>query len=91
MPSKPQYREGFGPFPLGSVRISFGDAAVLEAAITPNTAVFLVEPIQGEGDILVPPSGYLAECARVCKRHNVLLLCDEIQTGLWQNRRSLSL
>ena len=58
------------------------DPAALEAAITPDTAAFLVEPIQGEGGIVIPPPGYLAECARICKKHNVLLICDEIQTGL---------
>ena len=80
--SEPQYREGFGPFPPGFVTIPFGDAAALAAAITPNTAAFLVEPIQGEGGIIVPPEGYLAECARLCRERNVLLICDEIQTGL---------
>jgi ornithine--oxo-acid transaminase len=61
---------------------SLGDASALERAITPETAAFLVEPIQGEGGIVVPPPGYLAECARICRDHNVLLICDEIQTGL---------
>jgi len=82
MSSEPQYREGFGPFPAGFKLIPYGDAAALAAAITPNTAAFLVEPIQGEGGIVIPPPGYLAECARLCKEHNVLLLCDEIQSGL---------
>ena len=77
-----QYRHGFGPFPPGFRRIPFGDAAALEAAITPDTAAFLVEPIQGEGGIIVPPPGYLAACARICADHDVLLICDEIQTGL---------
>jgi ornithine--oxo-acid transaminase len=77
-----QYREGFGPFPPGFVHVPYGDAAALAAAVTPNTAAFLVEPIQGEGGIIVPPPGYLAECARICNEHHVLLLCDEIQTGL---------
>jgi ornithine--oxo-acid transaminase len=80
--SEPQYRDGFGPFPPGFVSIPYGDAAALAAAITPNTAAFLVEPIQGEGGIIVPPPGYLAECARICRERNVLLICDEIQTGL---------
>lgn len=80
--SEPQYRDGFGPFPPGLRRVPYGDAAALEAAITPDTAAFLVEPIQGEGGIVMPPPGYLAECARICKKHRVLLLCDEIQTGL---------
>ena len=80
--SEPQYRDGFGPFPGGFATVPFGDAAALDAAITPNTAAFLVEPIQGEGGIIVPPEGYLAECARICRERNVLLICDEIQTGL---------
>lgn len=80
--SEPQYRDGFGPFPPGFVTIPFGDAAALRAAITPHTAAFLVEPIQGEGGIIVPPPGWLAECARICRENNVLLICDEIQTGL---------
>jgi ornithine--oxo-acid transaminase len=82
MSSESQYREGFGPFPAGFKLIAYGDAAALAAAITPNTAAFLVEPIQGEGGIVIPPQGYLAECARLCRQHNVLLLCDEIQSGL---------
>ena len=80
--SEAQYRDGFGPFPPGFVTIPFGDAVALAAAITPNTAAFLLEPIQGEGGILVPPDGWLAECARICRERNVLLICDEIQTGL---------
>ena len=80
--SEPQYRDGFGPFPPGFKSIPFGDAAALAAAITPNTAAFLVEPVQGEGGIVVPPDGYLAACARICRDNNVLLICDEIQTGL---------
>ncbi|HQR12626.1 MAG TPA: ornithine--oxo-acid transaminase [Casimicrobiaceae bacterium] len=80
--SEPQYRNGFGPFPPGFVTIPYGDADALRAAITPHTAAFLVEPIQGEGGIIVPPPGWLAECARICRENNVLLICDEIQTGL---------
>ena len=80
--SEAQYREGFGPFPPGFVAIPYGDTAALEAAITPNTAAFLVEPVQGEGGIVVPRDGYLAECARICRDRRVLLVCDEIQTGL---------
>jgi len=80
--SEANYRDGFGPFAPGFKAIPFGDAAALEAAITPNTAAFLVEPVQGEGGIIVPPAGYLAECARICREHRVLLICDEIQTGL---------
>ena len=77
-----QYRDGFGPFPPGLRCVPYSDAAALEAAITPNTAAFLVEPIQGEGGIILPPAGYLAACAEICKRHNVLLIADEVQTGL---------
>lgn len=80
--SEPQYREDFGPFPAGMKQIPYADAAALEAAIGPNTAAFLVEPVQGEGGIIVPPVGYLARCAEICRRHNVLLICDEVQTGL---------
>jgi ornithine--oxo-acid transaminase len=80
--SEAHYRDGFGPFAPGFKAIPYGDAAALEAAITPNTAAFLVEPVQGEGGIIVPPAGYLADCARICREHRVLLICDEIQTGL---------
>ncbi|MDQ6684054.1 MAG: ornithine--oxo-acid transaminase [Pseudomonadota bacterium] len=80
--SEAQYRDGFGPFAPGFVSVPFGDAAALEAAITPNTAAFLVEPIQGEAGIIVPPAGYLARARAICTRHNVLLICDEVQTGL---------
>jgi ornithine--oxo-acid transaminase len=80
--SEPQYRDGFGPFPAGFRSIPFGDSDALEAAITPNTAAFLVEPIQGEGGIIMPPPGYLKRCEQICRDNNVLLLCDEIQTGL---------
>ena len=88
--SEPQYRDGFGPFTGGFVTVPFGDASALEAAITPNTAVFLVEPIQGEGGIVVPPAGYLAACAEICQRHDVLLICDEVQTGLGRTGRLLA-
>ncbi|XIA62090.1 ornithine--oxo-acid transaminase [Bradyrhizobium sp. TZ2] len=85
-----QHRDGFGPFPPGFKLIPFGDASALAAAITPNTAAFLVEPIQGEGGINVPPPGYLAEVARICRARNVLLLCDEIQSGLGRTGRLLA-
>jgi len=80
--SEPQYREGFGPFAPGFATVPFGDADALEAAITPDTCAFLVEPIQGEAGIVVPPAGYLKRVREICTRRNVLLICDEIQTGL---------
>lgn len=85
-----QYREGFGPFPPGLKIIPYGDAERLERAITPNTAAFLVEPIKGEGGIVLPPDGYLKACAEICKKHNVLLICDEIQTGLGRSGKLLA-
>jgi ornithine--oxo-acid transaminase len=88
--SEPQYRAGFGPFAPGFVTVPFGDAAALEAAITPRTAAFLVEPVQGEAGIIVPPPGYLAQCRAICARHNVLLICDEVQTGLCRTGRLLA-
>lgn len=88
--SEPQYRDGFGPFAPGFITVPFGDAAALEAAITPCTAAFLVEPIQGEGGIIVPPVGYLAACREICTRRNVLLICDEVQTGLGRTGRLLA-
>jgi ornithine--oxo-acid transaminase len=72
------------------VSVAFGDAAALEAAITPNTAAFLVEPIQGEAGIVVPPAGYLARCRELCTKHDVLLICDEVQTGLGRTGRLLA-
>ena len=90
MSSEPQYRDGFGPFPPGFVRIPFADAQALERAITPRTVAFLVEPIQGEGGIIVPPAGYLARCAEICRRHDVLFICDEVQTGLGRTGRMLA-
>lgn len=88
--SVPQYRDGFGPFPPGFQLVPFGDASALEAAITPDTAAFLIEPIQGEGGINVPADGYLAEAARICRSRNVLLICDEVQTGLGRTGRLLA-
>jgi len=88
--SDPQYGDGFGPFAPGFKLIPFGDAAALEAAITPHTAAFLVEPIQGEGGIIIPPEGYLAECAQLCRKHRVLLLADEIQTGMGRTGKFLA-
>jgi len=78
----PLYKKDFGPLTPGFRAVPFGDIEALEAAITPNTAGFLVEPIQGEGGVIVPPAGYLRAAREICDRYNVLLLADEIQTGL---------
>src|SRR6185312_1435203 len=80
--SEEDYRAGFGPFTPGFGTIPFGDTAALEAAITPNTCAFLLEPIQCEAGILFPPAGFLKDASAICRRNNVLLLADEIQTGL---------
>jgi ornithine--oxo-acid transaminase len=80
--SDAQYRHGFGPFPGGFKAVPFGDAEALRDAITPRTCAFLVEPIQGEAGIVLPPEGYLQEVAEICKANNVLLMVDEIQSGL---------
>ena len=77
-----QYRQGYAPFTPGFKIIQFGDAEALEQAITPNTVGFLVEPIQGEGGVIVPPKGYLKDARRLCDENNVILILDEIQTGL---------
>jgi len=88
--SEPQYRDGFGPFAPGFRQVPYGDADALARAIGPNTAAFLVEPIQGEGGIVVPPAGYLEVCARICRDNNVLLICDEIQTGMGRTGKFLA-
>jgi ornithine--oxo-acid transaminase len=77
-----QYRRGFGPFTPGFKIIPFGDARALRQAITPNTCAFLVEPIQGEAGIIIPPAGFLREAAAICRENRVLLMTDEIQSGL---------
>ncbi|NOX19045.1 MAG: ornithine--oxo-acid transaminase [Chlorobi bacterium] len=77
-----QYKDGFGPFTPGFKIVEYGNAKELEEAITPNTAAFIVEPIQGEGGVVVPPEGYLKEAYEICKKNNVLLIADEIQSGL---------
>ena len=77
-----QYRDGFGPFTPGFKIIPYGDAAALRAAITPDTCAFLVEPIQGEAGIVIPPAGFLKEAAEICKQNRVLFIVDEIQSGL---------
>ncbi len=80
--SEEQYKEDFGPLTPGFTMIPYGDADALEEAITPNTVAFLVEPIQGEGGVIVPPAGYLKRVAEICTANNVLFIADEIQTGL---------
>lgn len=77
-----QYRDGFGPFTPGFRIVKYGDIEVLKAKINENTAAFLVEPIQGEAGIIVPPEGYLCEAEKICRENNILLICDEIQSGL---------
>ena len=95
--TEPQYKDGFGPFTPGFRIIPFGDAAALEKAITPNTCAFLTEPLQGEAGVIVAPDGWLKRIREITKKHNVLWVDDEIQTGLgrtgkmfawqWENAR----
>ena len=80
--SEPKYRDDFGPFTPGFISVPYGDSAAVERAITPNTAAISVEPIQGEAGVIVPPGGFLRELRQIADRHNVLLIADEIQTGL---------
>ncbi len=80
--SEPLYKDAFGPFTPGFVTVPYGDADALEKAITPNTAAVMLEPIQGEGGVLIPPAGYLKRVSELCKKNNVLFMADEIQTGL---------
>ncbi len=80
--SESQYKCGFGPFPAGFRQVPFGDAAAMRAAVKSNTVAILVEPVQGEAGIVVPPEGYLRELRDLCDEHDILLLCDEIQSGL---------
>ncbi len=85
--TEPLYKEAFGPHTPGFVTVPYGDAAALERAITPNTAAILLEPIQGEAGVVVPPPGYLKAVAGLCRKHNVLFMADEIQTGLGRTGR----
>jgi len=80
--TEPSYRDDFGPFTPGFVNVPYGDADAIEKAITPNTAAVMLEPIQGEGGVIIPPAGYLKKVADICKKNNILLMADEIQTGL---------
>jgi ornithine--oxo-acid transaminase len=88
--TEPQYRDGFGPFTAGFKVIPFGDAQALRDAITDNTVAFLVEPIQGEAGVIVPPAGYLKEAKRICEEKDVMLVTDEIQTGLGRTGKLLA-
>ena len=88
--SEEQYKRGFGPYPAGFKLAEFGNLQSLEELITPNTAAFLVEPIQGEGGIIIPPAGYLKACEELCRKHNVLLIADEVQTGLGRTGKLLA-
>jgi len=90
MSDEPQYRDGFGPFPPGFRLVEYGSIESLENAINANTAAFLVEPVQGEGGIIVPPAGYLKAAKRLCEENDVLLLADEIQTGLGRTGKMLA-
>jgi ornithine--oxo-acid transaminase len=85
-----QYRDGFGPFTPGFELIPYGDAAALDSAITSRTVAFLVEPIQGEAGVVVPPDGYLRQVREICDRNNILLITDEIQSGLGRTGRLLA-
>jgi ornithine--oxo-acid transaminase len=85
-----KYRDGFGPFTPGFKLIRYGDADALERAITPNTVAFLVEPVQGEGGVVVPPEGYIQRVREICTRRNVLMIADEIQSGLGRTGKLLA-
>ena len=80
--SDAEYKRGFGPMLPGINLIPYGDIKALEAAITPNTAAFIIEPIQGEAGIVIPPAGYMKAARELCKKNNVLFIADEIQAGL---------
>ncbi|MBI5296266.1 MAG: ornithine--oxo-acid transaminase [Chloroflexi bacterium] len=80
--TEPHYRDDFGPFTPGFVTVTYGDIEALEKAITPNTAAVMLEPIQGEAGVVIPPAGYLKAVSELCKKNNVLFIADEIQTGL---------
>lgn len=90
MSSEPQYRAGFGPFLPGFKQIPYGDIDALKNAITANTAAFLVEPIQGEGGIVIPKAGFLRAAFDICKQNNVLFIADEIQTGMGRTGKFLA-
>jgi len=85
--SEEQYRDGFGPFTPGFKLVPYGDADAFEAAVTSNTVGFLVEPLQGEGGVVVPPEGYLSRTSAFCREHRIAFMADEIQTGLGRTGR----
>jgi ornithine--oxo-acid transaminase len=85
-----QYRDGFGPYPAGFNIVPFGDAGALEAAITPHTVGVLLEPIQGEAGVIIPPSGYLKDVKAICEKNDIVLILDEIQTGLGRTGKLLA-
>lgn len=88
--SEPSYKKGFGPFLPGFKHVPFGDAAALEQAITPNTCAVITEPIQGEAGIIVPPKGWLKKVEQICRKNNILLVLDEIQSGLGRTGKVLA-
>ena len=88
--TEPLYRRDFGPFTPGFISVPYGDIKALEEAITPRTAAFLVEPIQAEAGIIIPPEGYLRQAREICEKNNVLFIADEIQTGLGRVGRLLA-
>jgi len=83
-------RAGFGPFTAGFKIVPFGDAEALEAAVTPNTVALLVEPIQGEAGVIIPPAGYLKKARSICNKNNIVMILDEIQTGLGRTGKLLA-
>jgi ornithine--oxo-acid transaminase len=85
--TEPAYRDDFGPFTPGFVTVPYGDSDAIAKAITPNTAAVLLEPIQGEAGVIIPPTGYLKKVSEICRKNNVLFMADEIQTGLGRTGR----
>ncbi len=85
--SEPFYKDDFGPLTPGFISVTYGDAEAIAEAITPNTAAVMLEPIQGEAGVVIPPAGYLTRVAEICKENNVLFIADEIQTGLGRTGR----
>ena len=88
--SDEEYKENFGPFDGGFTTVPFGDADALEAAITPETCAYITEPMQGEGGIIIPPKGWLKKVQEICKKNNVLLILDEIQSGIGRTGKNFA-